>query len=164
QQTRELADGCERGDGVVRGGSRVHTQSAGSTRRAELSRGGSSAAITAPRETPTYPEPTVSRHEAAKLRRQKIEIEARQRKQYAMSKKAQQAVIPSPEKLNGEEDYTAAMTALENELNDSSLTSASRHGIMKRIATLKSVHIREKRWKEQEKREAEKYQRRMVQE
>ena len=146
-------------EGAVCGGVRLQTQSAGSVKR-------NAAPAMSPRiPQPVQQEPTVSRHEAARLRREKLESDARRKKESAISKKAQQVVYTSPDKINGgDDDYESALLALENELNDVSLTSASRHGIMKRIATLKAVHIREKRWREQEKRDSEKYQRRMVHE
>jgi hypothetical protein len=92
----------------------------------------------------------LSRHEAAKLRREQKEADDLQKK---LNKKV---LIAAPPSAIEEVNHAAAIAELEVELLDTTITTATRHGIMKRIANHKSVLVREERWKEQEKREAEK--------
>jgi hypothetical protein len=101
-----------------------------------------------PISTPTVaPAPTMSRHEAAKLRRLQLEADSVSKKVNTVKKTpvTPTAVVQNP---------VGAIQQLEAELQDPNLTSAARHGLMKRIATMRSVMVREERQKEQERREA----------
>jgi hypothetical protein len=122
---------------------RVQTMSAGLVRPVSVAQQHS-----LPVEPAAPTVPVMSRHEAAKLRRLQLEAEAVSKKVSTIKKApvARASIVQNPVSAIGE---------LEAELQDPNLTSAARHGLMKRIATLRSVMVREERQREQERREAE---------